>query len=275
MTAVVSTATTERERSRNRSGFWPVTKAIAVRNLVSITRLPAAFIPSLVFPFLFIVALAGAYSGVVKAAPGFPAKTIFAWILPYTCVNSAAIVGMTTGIGLIRDIQTKFYDRLLLAPIKRSALVAGLYLAAMARTLVPVTLVTVIGMAEGARFNRSGPLALVPMVLAAEGAAMLGAGWGIGMGLRAKSFSAVPLLFMVVFLSTSIAPVQVPISFMSGWLKVAARWNPMTRIINMSRVGWVGDHIRWGDVGPGVIVIVVGALLLCGFAVRGLRRMSP
>ncbi len=266
MTAVVEASSPIRH-----ARFWAVTRAVAKRNLISILRTPSAFMPSLLFPFMFIVALTGAYSGVAKA-PGFPTEKLVTWILPFTVLQSSMIVGMTTGLGLIRDIETRFYDRLLMAPINRAALIAGLYLAAMVRTLVPTTMVCVLGFAQGAALP-GGVLGLVVLVISAEGACLAGAGWGIGMGLRLKSFKALPIMFMAVFLVTFMSSVQVPISFMEGWLKHVARWNPFTSLLNMARSGFLGD-VTANAVMPGLIVAVAGALVLGTFAVRGLRSFD-
>ena len=112
-------------------------------------RNPAAIVPSLLFPFLFIVALTGAYSGVAET-PGFPVDKLVTWMLPFTVVQSSVIGGMTTGLGVIGSLETKAYDRLLMAPAPRSALIGGLYLAAMMRTLHSAILVSVLGFAQGA-----------------------------------------------------------------------------------------------------------------------------
>ena len=255
----------------HRPSWFAVAWAIARRNLMGVRRNPAAFIPSLVFPFLFIVALSGAYSGVAKV-PGFPVEKLVTWMLPFTVVQSAAITGMTTGLGVIGSIQTKFYDRLLMAPVPRSALVGGLYLSAMVRALIPTVLVTILGFAQGAALP-GGVLGYLILILAGQGACLLGAGWGIGMALRVKTFAAAPILFMATFLATFLTPVQVPLGFLTGWLATAARWNPVTKLVNMARSGFVST-VHWSDVGPGLTVTVVGAILLGIFAVRGQRALD-
>jgi ABC-type multidrug transport system permease subunit len=244
---------------------------IAKRNLRGVLRNPAAIVPSLLFPFMFIVALTGAYSGVANA-PGFPVEKLVTWMLPFTVVQSSVIGGMTTGLGVIASLESKAYDRLLMSPAPRSSLIGGLYLAAMIRAFIPLTLVTVLGFAQGAALP-GGALGLLMMFLAAEGACLLGAGWGIGMALRVRSFKAVPILFMVVFLATFMAPVQVPLSFLTGWLHAVARVNPMTRVLDLARSGFL-DVVTWSAVWPGLLVIGVGATLLGLFAVRGHRALD-
>ena len=255
----------------HKPSWWAVTRAIARRNLNGVFRNPAAIIPSLAFPFLFIVALTGAYSGVAKV-PGFPTEKLVTWMLPFTVVQSSAIVGMTTGLGVIGSIQTKFYDRLLMSPVPRTSLVAGLYLGAMVRTFIPTMLVSILGFAQGAALP-GGVIGYLLLVVAALGSCIVAAGWGIGMALRVKTFAAAPILFMAVFLATFMTPVQVPQSFLSGWLETVVRWNPVTRIVNLARAGFVGNN-AWGDVWPGLIVIAAGASLLGWFAVRSQRALD-
>jgi ABC-2 type transport system permease protein len=254
------------------SGFWAVAKAICKRNLVAITRLPSAYIPSIFFPVMVIVAMSGAYSGVARSTPGFPTRTMVDWMLPFAIAQSSAITGMTTGIGLIRDLDTHFYDRLLLAPVQRLSLVAGLFMASIARIALPFTVVGFIAFAEGARLT-GGFVGFLCLVVAAVGCAIIGSGWGIGMGLRLKSFSAVPLMFMGVFLLFFTSTVQVPTSLMSGWLKPVATANPITRILTLGRAGFTGA-VTWGEVWPGLVAIGVLGSLFSLFAVRGMRSLD-
>ena len=272
VTLPASAATTANVPStRSQTSFWTVAGAICKRNLVSITRSPAAYVPSLFFPVMLIVAMNGAYSGVAQA-PGFPTRHMVDWMLPFAIVNSAAITGMTTGLGLIRDLTTRFYDRLLLAPVNRLALIVGLAQAAVVRILPPFTIVGFIAYAEGARLT-GGFAGFLCLAISAIGSAIIGSGWGIGMGLRFKSFKAVPLMFMGVTLALFTSTVQVPTSFMSGWLKPVARINPLTKLLTLARAGFTGPT-TWREVWPGLIVIAVLGALFSIFAVRGMRTLE-
>ncbi len=264
--------------------FMPVALAVARRNLLSIRRAPSVFVSSLMFPIMSIITMSGAYSG-VALVPGFPANSMAAWMLGFTVVQASAMVGMSSGLGLIRDIETKFYDRLLLAPINRGSLIGGLYLAVSARVVVPFAITLGLAMATGARFYSNPVLGILCVFVAAEGSALLGAGYGIGMGLRLRTFAAAPIMFMTVFVVMFLSPVQVPLGYISGWLHHIAVANPITRVTSLARAGLTHD-VKIGDVVVGhggittrtlaeaVGVLVPSIILLAWFAVRGMRKLD-
>lgn len=249
-----------------------VTGHLAWRSVALIPRVPSTFIPSLVFPIFAVVAFSGAFSAVARL-PGFPTETMVDWMVPFSVVQGAAFAGVTTGFGMARDIQTRFFDRLLLSPVRHRALVAGPLVAALMRAVVPFLVVLVVGLLAGV--NLPGGIAgLFTLFLAAEGSAVIAAGWSIGLALRFGSMKAAPLiqagLFMTMFLSTA----QVPLSVMTGWLHAVARVNPMTELLRLARQGFVGE-VTWAQTWPGLVVMAVGTVVLSAFALRGLRRLIP
>ena len=249
-----------------------VAGALAARSLVLIPRVPSTFIPSLIFPIFSVVAFSGAFSA-IALLPGFPVPKIIDWMLPMSIVQGAAFSGMTVGLGVARDLESGFFDRLLLAPGTPLGLVVGPMGAAMVRAFVPYVLVLPVGMLAGARLRGGLPGALT-LLLAAEGAALIAAGWAIGLALRAKSMQIAPLMQMGIFLTVFLSTAQVPLTVMTGWLHAVARVNPMTNILALGRQGFIGA-VTWGQTWPGLVAIAVVAAAFALFAVRGLRRLVP
>jgi ABC-2 type transport system permease protein len=249
-----------------------VTGSLAWRSVALIPRVPSTFIPSLVFPIFSVIAFAGAFSAVARL-PGFPADTMVDWVVPFSVVQGAAFAGVTTGFGMARDIQSRFFDRLLLSPVRHSALVTGPLAAALLRAVVPFAVVLVAGALAGVNLP-GGPLGLVTLFLAAEGSAVVAAGWSIGLALRFRSMKAAPLIQMGLFMTMFLSTAQVPLSVMTGWLHAVARVNPMTNVLRLARQGFVGE-VTWDGTWPGLLVLAAGAGLLGSFAVRGLRRLVP
>src|SRR5437763_1372091 len=127
-----------------------VSRTLAGRSLMLVYRVPSTFVPSLIFPVFSVVAFSGAFSGLVQL-PGFPVPKMIDWVLPMSIVQGCAFAGVTTGLGVARDIESGFFDRLLLAPTNRLALVAGPMTASVVRSIVPFALVLPIGLLAGAR----------------------------------------------------------------------------------------------------------------------------
>ena len=250
----------------------PVARSLAGRSLVLIPRVPATFIPSLIFPVFTVVAFSGAFADLVRV-PGFPVPKMIDWILPMSIVQGAAFAGLTTGLGVARDIEGGFFDRLVLSPVNPAALVAGPYLAALARAFIPFTVVLIAGVVGGADI-RGGVAGILMLLIAAEGAALVAAGWAVGLALRLKTMKAAALMQMGIFLAVFLSTAQVPLSVMTGWLHAVARVNPTTNVLALARQGFIG-HVTWDQTWPGLVAIGACGALLFVFAVRGLRSVIP
>jgi ABC-type multidrug transport system permease subunit len=246
--------------------------SLAGRSLVLIPRVPATFIPSIIFPIFSVVAFSGAFSALVNL-PGFPVPKIIDWMLPMSIVQGAAFAGMTVGLGIARDLEAGFFDRLLLAPVRPVALIVGPMAAALVRAIIPFVLVLIAGMLAGARLPGGLPGALT-LLLAAEGIALIGAAWSIGLALRAKSMQVAPLIQMGIFLSVFLSTAQVPLPVMTGWLHAVARVNPMTNVLALARQGFIAD-VSWAQTWPGLVALAASFAVLGAFALRGLRSAVP
>lgn len=249
-----------------------VAARLAWRSIALIVRVPAAFVPTLIFPIFSVVAFSGAFSAVARV-PGFPADSMVDWMVPFAAVQGAAFAGVMIGLGVARDLESGFFDRLLLSPVRPIALVAGPMGASLLRALVPFVIVLGAGALAGVHLP-GGALGLLTLFVACEGTAVAAAGWSVGMALRFGSMKVAPLvqtaLFMAMFLSTA----QVPLSVMTGWLHGVARVNPMTNVLRLAREGFVGE-VGWEATWGGLVTLAAGLLLFGLFAVRGLRRVTP
>ena len=81
--------------------------------------IPAIFVPA----FFYVVNL-GALENVASQESGLDYK---AFLIPMAI--AFAVTGMTRAPALVTDIQTGYFDRLCLTPIRRSALLLGLMVA--------------------------------------------------------------------------------------------------------------------------------------------------
>ncbi|CAN5857014.1 N/A [soil metagenome] len=245
---------------------------LARRSIVLVTRLPSAFIPSIVFPIFLILAFSGAFSAITDI-PAFPTDTILNWYVPLAVIQGSAFVGVGMGVSTARDIESGFYDRLLLAPIPRRALLAGPALAGVLRSLLPFTLVAVIGFLGGARVP-GGPIGLLTLFAAAAGTCLLHVFWCLGLAYRLQSQRSAPVMQVGVFVTIFLATAQVPLAVMTGWLHAVARFNPMTNVLRLARAGFLGD-VTWAACWGGLLALGVLIGLAALFAYRGLGKLVP
>lgn len=250
----------------------PVTGALAARSLMMLRRVPAVVLPSLIFPIVIVVAFSGAY-GALAQLPGFPVDDMLDWMLPMSIVQGSAFAGVNAGLGLIRDIEGGFFDRLRLAPTSRTSLVLGPLLGAVGRAAIPLVIVLGVGLLAGAHVRGAFLPSVAMLVVASLGAAVIAAGWAIGLALRIRSMRAAPLMQVGIFVTIFMSTAQVPLSVMTGWLKTVARVNPTTYVLQLARQGFVGS-ITWAHTWPGLLALVLGGVLLVTFAVRGVASFD-
>ena len=247
-----------------------VTWGLARRSLSLIPRVPSTFIPSLIMPVFFTVAFTGPFAALVNL-PGFPADRIVDWVVPFTTLQGAAFAGITNGMGVARDLESGFYDRLLMSPASRTALLAGPLLAAMLRALIPLTLMLIVAFVVDATFTE-GLLSIVVLWAAAIALALAASAWAVGLALRFKTLQVAPLMQVGIFLLIFLSTAQMPIDLLTGWLQETARFNPMTYALAMARQGFIGT-ITWETTLEGLAALGAMIVVTVLFASRKMSRV--
>lgn len=254
------------------SSVFAVAGTVAARSIVLIPRIPSTFIPSLVMPVFLTVSFSGQFAGLVEL-PGFPAAKMIDWILPMTILQGSAFAGITTGLGVARDLENGFYDRLLLSPAPRSALVIGPLVASVLRATLPLLLLPLLFFLGGANLP-GGPMGIVTLLVACWGISLVGGGWALGLALRMRTTRAAPLMQTGVFVTIFLSTAQMPIELLTGWLHSVARVNPMTNVLALAREGFLGE-VTWAGSWPGLVALLAMVAALVAFAARGMARATP
>lgn len=245
--------------------------ALVRRNLIGMTRLPAAVVPAIVFPIFGTIAFSSVFGAAIRQY--YPHIDPLNWYVPLNVLQGGAFGGVFLAFGTIRDFQTGVVDRLLTAPLRRRALLASAVAAAVVRVLLPFVIVVAIG-AVGGMSLPGGFLALVVLFVAAAGTSAIGCMWGTGLAYRFKSMAAAPLMQVGVFVLVFLSATQVPMQGLSGWLHTVARINPATNILRLGRQGFL-QHVTWHDTWPGLLAIAGGLVVMWAFAERGLKKLNP
>lgn len=246
-------------------------QGIARRSLRNIRRVPSAFLPALLMPVFQVISFTGTYRGVTDI-PGFPTDRSANWFLPLAVVMGSSFAGMGLGFATIRDLESGFYDRLRMSPAPRRSLLLGGLGSALVRASLAIVVVTLVGLALGARFT-GGVLGALALVLAGLGIATVGTFWALGLVYRLRDMRAAALMQLTLFFGLFLTEAQTPIPLMTGWLPTVAEYNPLNQVLRLARVGFVGDP-QWGDAWPGIVALVVMAVLAALFARRGLASLD-
>ncbi|MGQ0831322.1 MAG: ABC transporter permease [Microthrixaceae bacterium] len=258
-------------RAERSTSWLPVAVALAQRSLVAILRIPAAVIPLVAMPVFFVIAFSGSFSSLTRL-PQFPTSNILSWMVPFAIVQGSAFAGFGTGFSMVRDIETGFYDRLLLAPGSRVALLVGPILAGVVRCTITLTIVLAFGLALGTDAP-GGILGVAMLWVASIGVATIATGWALGLVYRVPDQRSGPMLQIGIFFAMVLSTGTVPLGAQTGWVKHVARFNPLTNILELARQGFLG-HAQWSSTWPGLVAIAGSLVVLWIFAATGLRRLA-
>jgi ABC-2 type transport system permease protein len=229
---------------------------------------PSLMLPGLAFPLFFFVAFAGGLSR-VNDVPGFQfpvGYTAFQFV--FVLLQSAAFAGVFTGFGIVRDFETGFARRLLLAAPDRRGILLGYAFGALGRWTVTATVLTVVALAAGMQVGGDGVdiFALYALALLVNACGLL---WSAGVAMRFRTLQAAPLMQLPVFLCLFFAPVFVPVDLLADWLRVIAHLNPVTLLLEAGRSLIAGTPTHVGYAFAAAVALVAAFSF---WAVRGLRK---
>jgi ABC-2 type transport system permease protein len=254
-------------QARPGASTWQVARAIAWRSLHTYFRRPDLFIPSIMFPLLFLAAFAGGLSalGTVRGF-GFPAGyASFQFVFVF--LQASMFAGLFTGFTVAIDFQSGFAKRFMLAASDRRAVVLGYALVSLSRAAVTLGVVTLVALATGTRMTGGGVDVFGLFGLGAL-LVLVGYGWAAGVALRYRTIQAGPLMQTPVFLILFLAPVYVPLGLLRGWIHTVASVNPATAFLEAGRGLISGVHNHTGL----AFACAVGLLVLFGlWSLLGLR----
>lgn len=176
------------------------------------------------------------------------------------------------GQAIVRDIATGYFDKLMLTPISRVALLLGSIFAGAVILGLQAALVTSMGVLMGLRPETGilGVLAIIGIAL------LLGTGFAsftVAVGLRSGNPAATQGASFLFFPLSFLTATFVPLALLSGWIKTAAELNPITYILEAMRTilndGWQGDIIL-----RGVLSCVALGVVTFIFAMTSLRART-
>jgi ABC-2 type transport system permease protein len=236
----------------------------AVREVV---RYPEATVPTLFIPLFFLAVNIG------QVSKTFPSTTPFlkgqgyvAFQLPVSLMFAVATA--TSGLALVTEIDGGYFDKLLVAPIRRSSIIFGRLTADLVRGAAAAAFVLLAGIAFGAHIEGGIAGAIVIVLLAALfGVAY--AGFGILVALRTRNVQATNTSFLLFFPLLFLTPNFVPFDRLSPLMETLARINPVSYVIVGIR-SLVIDGWDAGKIGICVLVIVLMGIVLTGLSLRAI-----
>ena len=235
------------------------------RAVREIARYPEATIPTLFIPLFFLVVNIG------QVSKTFPSSTPFlkgegyaAFQLPVSLMFAVATA--TTGLAMVTEIDLGSFDKLLVAPGRRSSIIFGRLTADLVRGIGASTLVLLVGLAFGVSI-RSGIAGAIVIVLLSALFGVAYAGFGVLVALRTRNVQATQSSFLLFFPLLFLTPNFVPFERLSPVMETLARINPVSYVIVGLR-SLVIDGWKAGELAVCFGVIAALGVILTGLSLR-------
>src|SRR6476660_1246478 len=222
---------------------------LARRSILKTLRQPFQLFPIVFFPVILLAVNASGLRAATRL-PGFPTHSYVSFAIAVAFIQGGMFSLINTGTNLAEDIESGFFNRLALTPMRRVSLIGGMLLGVGALGAIQSTVYVGLGLIAGAHIAAGGWGALVLIVLGSLAATGFGA-IGCFAALRTGSGEAVqgmfPLFFVFIFLSSSNLPRNL---LRTGWFHTVATWNPISYVIEGFRslfiYGWDGTALWRG-----------------------------
>lgn len=240
---------------------------LARRAVREVIRYPEATIPTLFIPLFFLAVNIG------QVSETFPSSTPFlegqgyaAFQLPVSLMFAVATA--TTGLALVTEIDNGYFDKLLVAPIRRTSLIVGRLGADLVRGIGGAFVVLLAGLSFGVHIE-AGILGALVLILLAALFGIAYAGFGILVALKTRNVQATNTSFLLFFPLLFLTPNFVPFDRLSPVMETLARLNPISYVIvglrSLIIEGWV-----LSDLLACIAVIAVMTVVLIGLSLRAI-----
>ncbi|MEA2529636.1 MAG: type transport system permease protein [Thermomicrobiales bacterium] len=254
-----------------KSSFLADLWSVAIRALRALPREPEMVIPSLVIPVFFFAVNIGTLQDFAER--GIPGLNFRAFQLPTAIIF--AVTGISRAPALVTDIQSGYFDRMLMTPMRRLSLLLGLMIADLALVMFLTLPVLALGLAVGVRFE-TGILGSLLFIMLTGLWGLVFTGFPYAIALKTGSPGAVGASFILFFPFAFLTTATLPQEALTGWLDAVATFNPMTYLLAALRSllygGWQVRPLLEGvaaTAGVGVVSMGLALAALRGRVARG------
>jgi ABC-2 type transport system permease protein len=232
-------------------------------------RDPEAFFTALMLPIILMLLFVYVFGGALRTG-----GTYVNYVVPGLIVLCAGFGAGTTSVAVATDMTNGIIDRFRSMPISGSALLIGQIVASVLRNMLATFLVVGVALLIGWR-----PTAAPLSWLAATGLIflfVLALSWfAATIGLLARSVEAANSATFVLMFIPYVSTAFVPAKTMPAVLRVFARHQPFTPIIETLRAVWMGHTSTSVGTGHEALLAVIYCLvILIGSALAATRLFT-
>ena len=222
-------------------------------------RAKARVIGTLAMPFFFLISFGfGMRQGF--SIPQMPQLNYLNFLVPGIIGMTMLFNSMFAGISVLWDREFGFLKEILVAPVKRFAIVLGRIVGGITTALIQAILILVLSLFLG--FKVSNPFGIILAILFMI---LIGVGFiGLGVALASiletmESFSLINQL--IIFPSFLLSGAFFPVSNLPKWLRLVSLINPLTYGVDGLRVSLIGFS-QFPSILDFAILLIFGILMV-------------
>jgi ABC-2 type transport system permease protein len=245
------------------------TLQLFLRELRISMRMPIWIIISIVQPIIWLLLFSQLFRA-VGSLGAFPGGSYLQFLAPGLAIMSSLFSSAYGGMGLLRDIERGFVDRLLATPASRGALIGARVLHAAVTVMFQAAVILAVSFLLGVRPGNW----LLGTVLVLVSAGLLGGAFGAasnGLALLAGRYEILMALMNFTILPlTFLSTMIMARSLMPRWMAGVTRFNPVDWAVSAARDGFQG--VVGGAVALHFLLLFLFAALCWALAARAFGR---
>ena len=229
--------TPDREVSRSANTFAGDAWVNFRRWTLKAVRNPFVLVVSLVQPVIFLVLFTEVFGNVAGAAVnrGIPGISYETYLVPAIAVQVALAAAVTSGVGLVNDIENGMFEKVLVSPMNRTAVLVGKTAAEVFRIAVQIAIILGLGVLLGAEIATglvgAAGIVAVGVLFSLWFVAFSNALAVLTRDQESTIIGANLLQFPLLFLSSAFLPLEA----LPGWIRTFAALNPVTYGVDAAR----------------------------------------
>jgi ABC-2 type transport system permease protein len=250
-------------------------------------RNPFVLVVSLVQPIIFLLLFTEVFGNVAGDAVnrGLPGVSYTTYLVPAIAIQVSLAAAVTSGVGLVNDIENGMFEKVLVSPMNRTAVFVGKTAAEVFRIAVQVAIILGLGVVLGAEIATG--------VVGAAGIVAVGVLFSLWFVAFSNALAIITrdqestiiganlLQFPLLFLSSAF----LPLAALPEWIQTVAMVNPVTYGVDAARALMLDRDVMTvievtafdgalNSVLPGVAVLLALALGLGAVTVTLLTRAT-
>ncbi|MEV4312109.1 ABC transporter permease [Actinocrispum sp. NPDC049592] len=236
------------------------TITVFLRELRPVLRNPFSVIFTMVQPLFFLALF----------APLLPGDSSLQWFVPGIVVMSCLFGTSATGSNLLFEMQTGSHERMLVSPLRRSALIVGRALKEIVPMVAQAILLVLVTIPFGFTLNPLGAV-LGLLVLSVFCVGLGSLSYTLALASKNSEWMFWGVQQTLIFPLLLLAGMMLPLEGGPAWLLTMSRFNPLTYVVDAERALFNGQIVE-PVVGYGLIS--AGAVAAVGLLVgtRAIRR---